>query len=101
VATWAPSRNERTDVTEEPQPKRTWTLQEGVAYETALEVLAQLIAVAGRRISAAGSDDAEETARWETMRADWTARRLALSPTDTTAVQAVLTRDAAVLRQES
>jgi hypothetical protein len=76
-------------------------LQEGVAYETALEVLAQLIAVAGRRISAAGSDDAEESVRWEAMRADWTTRRLALSPMDTTAVQAVLTRDAAVLRQES
>lgn len=77
----------------------TWSLQEGVDFELAQEILAELVALAGRKITAAQGGNADaEVARWEALRADWSKRRLSLYPTDAGAVQSVLTQDGATLR---
>ena len=78
-----------------------WPLQQGAAFETALEVLAGLIAFAGQKISVArAASDQAAVHSWAQRRDEWTRRRLALAPTDAAAIQTVLEQDGPLLRQE-
>lgn len=70
----------------------SWSAEEGVSYEVALEGINQVIGaysgLIGRAESAAESDQ-EAIDRWTSEQRAWADRRRTLSPADPEAVQAV------------
>lgn len=88
-------------MTSEQDPVQGWSLEEGVKYEVAQDVLMRLIAIAGRRIRQLEDQpepDQAEIAQWQERRSTWIRRRHELLPTDAVANQQVLDEDGQILR---
>jgi hypothetical protein len=81
--------------------KATWSEEEGVSYEAALDIVNEIVgAYSGMigREEAAPSPDATRIAAWRQAKLSWARRRNDLSPADPQAVQAVRLEGADLLR---
>jgi len=73
---------------------------QAVGFEAAIDVLAQLIGIAGTKADEAESQQNAAVARqWTSRRDEWAERRRILRPRDTEQVQEILDRDGATLRE--
>lgn len=79
---------------ESPQVVPGWSHDDGVRFEVARNVLAQLIGHAATRIDAAGGNDPD----WRERQQQWAARRLDLTP-GSTDVERVLADEGPLLRR--
>lgn len=80
----------------------TWSAEEGVAYEVAVEGINQVIGAYAAMIGRAESapdPDAEAIAGWRREQQKWSVRRRELSPADPGAVRQVRQECAALLAQ--
>lgn len=80
----------------------TWSWNDGVAYEVALEGINQVVgAYSGliAREEASENPDTEAIESWRTARSEWVRERKALSPSDRAAVDQVRAESAALLAQ--
>jgi hypothetical protein len=78
----------------------TWSPEDGVAYEVAVEAINQVVgAYSGLigREEATDSPDATAIESWRTARGEWARRRRALSPADRAGVDRVLEECSALL----
>jgi len=93
---WLPSTTGKGHVMEND----TIALGQAAGFEAALDILAQLIGIAGTKADEAESQQNAAAARqWTSRRDEWAARRRTLRPRDTEQVQDILDRDGATLRE--
>lgn len=81
--------------------KSTWSEEEGVSYEVALDIVNEVVgAYSGLigREEAAPSPDAAKIANWRQAKLAWAQKRRELSPTDPQAVASVRREAAYLLR---
>jgi hypothetical protein len=82
----------------------TWSEEDGVSYEVAIEGINHVIGAYSGLIGEEENTETPDTAKiaaWRQAKLDWAGRRRALSPDDTAAVQAVRRETADLLRDLS
>jgi hypothetical protein len=80
----------------------TWSWNDGIAYEVALEGINQVVgAYSGLigREEASESPDTEAIGSWRAARSEWTRRRKALSPADRAGVDQARAEASALLAE--
>ncbi|MFB8757540.1 hypothetical protein [Streptomyces nigra] len=88
----------------EPVPRNmgiaTWSMEDGIAFEVALDGINNVVGAYTRLIAQAGSaDDTQQARDLAAERTRWSARRRSLTPDDRGAVDAVTTESARLLQQ--